>query len=285
MRARTILIILQPETLLLIVAAAATEMMQSKNYLPQNYKPLLFDIMCGRGAQFFKHPANIFFREVVARYLLRYATASSRLQKSNIVKEIICELRPRFAADAPTQFIRMDTLVDRWYVLNSVEVRQKVGQTLREMKTNLDPEKRKEVAEKRARNHKARQLRRTFKRTARDDSDTSMESSTNNESTATSGSLASLEAGERPVPCVICTSSLSIDQVTPPLPSAAKICRTNKSEGGVPLPTDGKPSLTPEEAALTDLPSTCSSDWFDVPSLSLEDADLTDSISSLFDEW
>lgn len=247
--------------------------MEPNNYLPRDYKPSSFDIMCARGAQFFQHPANVTFREIITRYLPSYEAASSKLQKSTIVQNIIHEVNSRSPPGTTTQFIRLDKHVGLWFMLNSAAVRQKVGQTLRETKTNLDPQKRNTQAEKRARNYKARQLRRKFKVKRGDSKNSSLLGS--NTASLTSES-------EEDLPSLIRTKSLPTHQATFSLPQAL-ICRAT-SDGRVVSPSR-KPSLTPEEVALATVPLAFSSDCFDIPSLSSKDADLTDSMQSLFDEF
>lgn len=251
--------------------------MESNNYLPRDYKPSSFDIMCASGAQFFQHPANVTFREIITRYLPSYEAASSKLQKSTLVKNIIREVNSRSPPGTTTQFIRLDKHVGLWFMLNPAAVRQKVGQTLRETKTNLDPQKRNTQAEKRARNYKARQLRRKFKMRRGDSKNSSLLGSSTASLTSESE-----EDHQEPFPSLIRTQSLPIHQATVSLPQA--LIRRAQSDGRVVFPTR-KPSLTPEEVALATVPPTFSSDWFDIPSLSSKDADLTDSIQSLFDEF
>lgn len=229
--------------------------------------------MCARGAQFFQNPGNIVFRDIVSRYLPSYEAASSKMQKSAIVQDIIREVRCS-SSDTTSHFLRMDASVDLWFALTPAAVRQKVGQTLRELKTSLDPEKRDALAERRSRNHKARQeRRRMFKATG--------------ESSRSLGSLSSapfsltLELKEGILPRLIRTQSLPIHQTKFTIPPLNLSCRV-KSESNVASPR--KRSLTPEEVALATLPLICSSDWFDVPSLSSEDADLTDSVGTVFDD-
>lgn len=249
------------------------------SYLPQDYKPSSSDIMCGRGVEIFQHPANIFFREIVMRYLPSYEAASSKREKSAVVQDIIQDVRSHSPDGVSSQFIRKDTAIDIWLVLNSVAVRQKVGQTLREMKTSLDPVKRKALAEKRAQYYKIRRNSKAMR-------DDSSYSSSDSSSASTSASLMSeLEDEGSPLPGLSHTQSLpTVSRASFLFPTALLLHRSKSDCVITSSMYARKSSIDPEELALSSLPVTFSSDWFDASTLSFEDADLTDSIDSLFDD-
>lgn len=233
--------------------------------------------MCGRGVEIFEHSANICFREIVMRYLPSYEAASSKHQKSTVVQDIIRDVRSH-SPDGATQFIRKDTTLDIWFVLNLVAVRQKVGQTLREMKTSLDPVKRNALAEKRAQYYKTR---RNFKAAMRGNSLYTSSS----DSSSTSSLMSELEEEGSPLPGLIHTQSLpTVSRASFSLPTALLLHRTKSDCEITSSKYARKSSITPEELALSSLPVTFSSDWFDASTLSFEDADVTDSIDSLFDD-
>jgi hypothetical protein len=100
-------------------------------YLEENYEPLTKDVACGRGADFYFHPGNIAFRNVLYHNLDRYCVSSTKLEKSQIVAEILHALH---ATDhEPVKFIRFDNRKQRWYILDEEAAKQKIGQSIREI--------------------------------------------------------------------------------------------------------------------------------------------------------
>ena len=118
-----------------------------KGFLPENYVPSEFDVMCGRGFECFRHSGNAIFRKTVDNSVMRYATALSK-QKAIIVQDVIKQVRSK--SSEPAKFIRLCHKLNCWYEITDDSVRQKVAQTLREALIQRDPEKRKLYNKKRA---------------------------------------------------------------------------------------------------------------------------------------
>ena len=117
-----------------------------KCFLPENYVPSEFDVMCGRGFECFRHSGNAIFRKTVDNSVMRYATALSK-QKAIIVQDVIKQVRSK--SSEPAKFIRLCHPLNCWYEITDDSVRQKVAQTLREALIQRDPEKRKLYNKKR----------------------------------------------------------------------------------------------------------------------------------------
>ena len=118
-----------------------------KCFLPENYVPSEFDVMCGRGVECFRHSGNVIFRQTVDNSLNRYATALSK-QKSIVVQDVITHIRSK--SSEPAKFIRLCHQLNCWFEITDDTIRQKVSQTLREALIQRDPEKRKLYNKKRA---------------------------------------------------------------------------------------------------------------------------------------
>ena len=117
-----------------------------KCFLPEHYVPSEFDVMCGRGADFFRHPGNAIFRQTVDNSLNRYATARSK-QKAIVVEDVITQIRSK--SNDSSKFIRLCHQLNCWYEITDDTIRQKVSQTLRKALIQRDPEKRKFYNKKR----------------------------------------------------------------------------------------------------------------------------------------
>jgi hypothetical protein len=119
-----------------------------KCILPEHYVPSEFDVLCGRGAEYFRHSGNVIFRKTVENSVTQYATALSK-QRSILVKGVIKQIRSK-NSEPPVKFIRLSQQLNCWYEITDFTIRQKVAQTLREALVQRDPEKRKLYNKKRA---------------------------------------------------------------------------------------------------------------------------------------
>ena len=119
----------------------------NKSFLPENYVPSEFDVLCGRGVECFRHSGNATFRQTVDDSVSLYATALSK-QKSIVVLDVIKQARSK--SSEPAKFIRLCLQKSCWYEITEETVRQKVAQTLREALIQRDPEKRALKNKKRA---------------------------------------------------------------------------------------------------------------------------------------
>lgn len=107
-------------------------------YLEADYEPSNQDIMCGRGGDFFFHPGNIAFREILDSKKERYFASSSKLEKSRVVVEILQVLREKGGENEGVKFIRFDDQQQRWYTLSDEAAKQKIGQSIRVLTNQFD---------------------------------------------------------------------------------------------------------------------------------------------------
>jgi hypothetical protein len=107
---------------------------EHRAYLDEGYEPLKHDIMCGRGADIYCHPGNMAFRNVINHNLHRYWATRSKLEKSQVVVEILHVLRSE-----PVKFIRFDKHKQRWYTLGDEDAKRKIGQSIRDITHQLEP--------------------------------------------------------------------------------------------------------------------------------------------------
>lgn len=118
----------------------------SKIYLPPNFQPSSRDVICARGKQAFLHPGNKRFREIIAMNITSYASAESKNEKSSIVWRIIEDV----GTGANGGFVKYCSTQKLWYRLGDAASKEKVGQTIRELITQKDPEKKEKKRVKRA---------------------------------------------------------------------------------------------------------------------------------------
>jgi hypothetical protein len=80
--------------------------------LPVNYVLDLHDVICGRGKKCFNHYGNECFRKVIHDRLDEYTNASSKLEKSMIIREIIANIRAKTPLGG---FVKYDSVRKRYY--------------------------------------------------------------------------------------------------------------------------------------------------------------------------
>lgn len=110
--------------------------------------PDSLDILCGRGADFYDHPGNHLFRQVISAALPRYIEAETKHAKGTIVSSLVDALKRA----SPNGFLKYCDTTMTWMKLDNYSSRQKVGQTIREALTHRDPEKQAANRERRAMN-------------------------------------------------------------------------------------------------------------------------------------
>jgi hypothetical protein len=120
----------------------------SRNYLPLEYQPSSFDIICGRGPACFNHPGNVAFRQVIEKYLDRYEVATNKVEKTKIVSEVASEAL--HSDDSIYKVVRWCRIRKLWFEIPEIIFRQKIGQTMRDTLLMRDPQKRAIKKEKRA---------------------------------------------------------------------------------------------------------------------------------------
>jgi|Transcript_3628 hypothetical protein len=126
-----------------ILAHAPVEKMTP---LPVEFQPSNYDVICGRGKSCFNHIGNRRFRVTIDMNLSRYASASSKLEKSLIVMSIVDTVRDNSPRGG---FVKHVVRTSRWYEVGDHLAREKVGQALREALVAKDPQKREAKKQKR----------------------------------------------------------------------------------------------------------------------------------------
>jgi hypothetical protein len=109
-------------------------------YLPKDYQPSTFDVICGRGIKCFHHSGNIVYRNIIQTFEDCYEVAQTKLVKSKIVLDVIHEVRS--STKYRCKFIRWCSQHKLWYEISERILRQKVGQTLRDTLITKNPQKR-----------------------------------------------------------------------------------------------------------------------------------------------
>lgn len=109
-----------------------------KTVLPIDFRPSAYDVICARGKTAWNHVGNRRFRTTVDINLDRYKAATTKVQKSLIVMEIVDLYRENSPRGG---FVRQDSDTKRWHEVGDAVAREKVGQSLRELLLQQDPEK------------------------------------------------------------------------------------------------------------------------------------------------
>jgi hypothetical protein len=86
------------------------------------------DVICGRGKHCFNHPGNRKFRYFIDTFLPSYAAASCKLEKSNVVSDIVDAVRRNSPYGG---FVKQDEF-GVWSEVGDRLAREKVGQALRD---------------------------------------------------------------------------------------------------------------------------------------------------------
>jgi len=85
-------------------------------------RPTYKDVLCGRGRENFVHEGNHRFREIVGTSLQLYLTASSRSQKSKVVKATAEKVLEQGA-----RFLKQERGSCDWYEAGVQTAREKVS--------------------------------------------------------------------------------------------------------------------------------------------------------------
>jgi hypothetical protein len=68
---------------------AASGSRTRRSELGVDFQPSLFSVICGRGKDSYDHVGNQHFRELASMFVARYARAGSKVEKSEIVSEMV----------------------------------------------------------------------------------------------------------------------------------------------------------------------------------------------------
>lgn len=81
------------------------------NYLPEDFVPGEFDVVCGRGKKCYSHVGNEHFRHRVLSMLGEYSKARSKLDKSSVLSDVVEQVRQ---ASPGGGFVKQDDK-GRWF--------------------------------------------------------------------------------------------------------------------------------------------------------------------------
>jgi hypothetical protein len=125
-----------------------------RSQLGAGYKPSRFSVICGRGKDSYDHVGNHHFRELASMFVARYARASNKADKSEIVSEMVGIIH-----QADGIFCKFEK--GAWCKVGDHYAREKAGALLRDMvhsqQSSSSPAKAKQV--KKAKKSKAKAAR------------------------------------------------------------------------------------------------------------------------------
>ncbi|KAL7574357.1 hypothetical protein ACA910_008460 [Epithemia clementina (nom. ined.)] len=99
------------------------------------------DVICARGKRAFNHPGNRRFRELVERHMDQYSKATTKLEKSVLVSQIVDGVRHatppggflRESEDPAAAVQQKNDELPVWYEVGDAVAREKVGQGFRDL--------------------------------------------------------------------------------------------------------------------------------------------------------
>ena len=106
---------------------------QTNAPLPLDFQPFPYSVICGRGKACSEAVGNRRLKIIASTFLEKYANASNKEEKSSIVTEII-DIIEDACPDQRGTFIRLND--GRWWVVDTMVAREKVGSLLRDMLHN-----------------------------------------------------------------------------------------------------------------------------------------------------
>jgi hypothetical protein len=86
-----------------------------------------FDVVCARGRQFFNHPGNRRYRELIGHATKKYGMARNKMEKSLVVLKIIEQVHL-----ANGRFIKKEKKGGPWVEADEIFAREKCTQSLRD---------------------------------------------------------------------------------------------------------------------------------------------------------
>jgi len=92
------------------------------------FEPTSLDVICARGKEAYNHTGNIRFRQLVADQLHNYQSSTSKMAKSQIVREIIESVR---RASPKGGFVKK--VNGKWFDVGERARREKTGQQIRDL--------------------------------------------------------------------------------------------------------------------------------------------------------
>lgn len=100
-------------------------LISNENYLAEDFRPGIYDVICGRGKKCYNHEGNKRFRELLLQRHDEYKEAETRLEKSNVLNSIVDEVRKRSPAGG---FVKHCLRTGRWYEVGVFLAKEKTRQ-------------------------------------------------------------------------------------------------------------------------------------------------------------
>ena len=100
------------------------------SFLPDEYIPSKFDVLCGKGNKAANHIGNLRFKVTISIHLSRYSESTSRAQKTAIVSEVVELVRQKSPGGG---FVKYERKSNKWYEVGDHVAREKVSQAFRDM--------------------------------------------------------------------------------------------------------------------------------------------------------
>ena len=113
------------------VLLKATTTVAKMTTLPQNFEPTNNCVICGRGKIARNHIGNKRFRALLKKFAHKYGDASSKVEKSIVVSEIVETVRQ--AAKPYGGFVKQSCDGKGWVEVGDEMAREKVGSNLRDL--------------------------------------------------------------------------------------------------------------------------------------------------------
>ena len=116
--------------------------------LPSTFIPSSFDVICAQGKEAKNHSGNIHYRTLITDALDQYSKATSKIEKSQIVTDIVDTVTTESNAAGDDSegignigggsggFIKKDRSTGRYYNVGEYFAREKIGQNLRDSLSN-----------------------------------------------------------------------------------------------------------------------------------------------------
>jgi hypothetical protein len=105
------------------------DIVRSMALLPEGFAPGDNDVICGRGRKCFNHSGNERFRVIVSGYLDKYSTATSKLEKSYMLSDIVAQVRK---CSPNGGFVKKCPETKRFYEVGCFLAREKTSQAFRD---------------------------------------------------------------------------------------------------------------------------------------------------------
>jgi len=101
--------------------------------LPRNYRPGQLDVICGRGKASYYRPGNVRFRQIVGEHVDEYKAATSKLDKTSVLTNILDRVRSATGSTDVGNRVRIISQKEgTWCEISDDQAREKVGHSMRE---------------------------------------------------------------------------------------------------------------------------------------------------------